>query len=304
MITQSVYDYIGQIVPAKDMLSNEPMSRHTSFKVGGEAELFIRISNKEQLIRLIPFFRRLDIDYFILGNGSNVLVGDKGYQGVILYVGEGLSKITSEGSMITAEAGALLSDVAGYAADNGLAGMEFATGIPGTIGGGIMMNAGAYGGDMSQITESVRLINAAGEIMELNRESMEFNYRSSVIKNRPYVILSVILRLTPDDSAEIKKRVLELKRKRNEKQPLNYASAGSTFKRPPGSYAGKLIMDAGMRGFSIGGACVSEKHCGFVINRGNATAADIMEVIKEVTDRVYERFYIELEPEVIFLGDF
>jgi UDP-N-acetylmuramate dehydrogenase len=304
MITESVLDYIKQIVPAGDLLENEPMSRHTTFKVGGQTDLFINISNGEQLIRLIPFFRRLEIDFFVLGNGSNVLVGDRGYRGVILHIGDGMSKMTVKENLITAEAGALLSSVAEFAASSGLAGLEFASGIPGTIGGGIMMNAGAFGGEMALITDLVLIMNEAGEMMELSGEAMEFGYRMSVVKNRPYVVLSVTLRLTPGDQAEIKQKIDELTGKRREKQPLDFASGGSTFKRPKGNYAGKLIMDAGLRGFSIGGASVSEKHCGFVINRGNATAADILEVIKEVQDRVYDRFYVTLEPEVIYLGDF
>jgi len=304
MLNQSVLDHIKQFVPVNDLLENEPMSQHTSFKVGGEAALFIRISTKEQLVRLLPFLRRLEIDFFVLGNGSNVLVGDKGYQGVILSIREAMAEITVDENRITAGAGALLSDIAKKAAEQKLTGMEFASGIPGTIGGAVVMNAGAYGGDMSQITESVLIMNEAGEEMTISNEAMEFAYRYSVVKNRPYIVISVTLKLAHGNINEINQKMNELTERRRSKQPLEYASAGSTFKRPPGKFAGKLIMDAGLRGFSIGGARVSEKHCGFIINRGNATAADILEVIKEVQERVYGRFDIMLEPEVIYLGDF
>lgn len=304
MLNQAIYDYIRQIVPQEDILQNEPLNKHTTFRVGGEAEVFIKISNKEQLIRLIPFLKKLEIDFFILGNGSNVLVSDKGYQGTIIQICGRMSDVTVTGNRITAQAGALMSKVAVAAMEHGLTGMEFASGIPGTIGGGIMMNAGAYGGEMEQITESVLIMDEAGELMELNHDTMEFGYRTSVVKNRPYIVLEVKLVLQPGNEEEIRAKMSLLAAQRREKQPLEYPSAGSTFKRPEGHYAGKLIMDAGMRGFRIGGACVSEKHCGFVVNRGNATAADILEVIKEVQDRVYERFNVVLEREVICLGDF
>ena len=304
MINQSVLEHLKKIVPEEDVFQNEPMCRHTTFKVGGEASLFIRITAKEQLSRLVPFLRKLEIDYYVLGNGSNVLIGDRGYRGVILSIGDGLSELRVNKNQITAGAGAMLSKISDYAAEHGLAGMEFASGIPGTIGGAVVMNAGAYGGDMSLIAEAVLIINGAGEEMVLNNESMEFAYRSSAIKNRPYVVHSVILRLLEGDAVEIRKKMADFANRRREKQPLEHASAGSTFKRPPGKFAGKLIMDAGLRGFSIGGASVSEKHCGFVINRGTATAADILEVINEVQERVYDRFDIRLEPEVICLGDF
>ncbi|MCL2253014.1 MAG: UDP-N-acetylmuramate dehydrogenase [Lachnospiraceae bacterium] len=304
MITKSIYDYINQIIPSEDLLSNEKLASHTTFKVGGEADLFIRITNKEQLIKLIPFLRRLEIDFFILGNGSNVLAGDRGYRGVILNIGTGMSNIAIDGNLVTAEAGALLANVCKFSSVNGLSGMEFACGIPGTVGGGIMMNAGAYGGEMADVTESVSVMNETGELMEISRDAMEFGYRKSAIKNRPYTVLSVNFRLSPGNKDEIQAKISALMEKRKEKQPINYASAGSTFKRPPGNFAGKLIMDAGLRGFSIGGAGVSEKHCGFIVNRGNATAADILEVIKEVKERVYDRFEINLEQEIILLGDF
>ncbi len=306
MLNHDIYEYIQKIVPPEDVMRNEPLKKHTTFRVGGEAEVLIKISQREQLLRLVPFFKKLEIDFFIIGNGSNVLVSDKGYQGVVLQIGERMDEVSVDGNRITVQAGALMSKTAAIAMDHNLAGMEFASGIPGTVGGGIMMNAGAYGGEMEQITESVLIMDEAGELMELNHDTMEFGYRTSVVKNRPYIVLEAVLGLQPGDAEEIRAKQFRTPRPppRREKQPLEYPSAGSTFKRPDGHYAGKLIMDAGMRGFRIGGACVSEKHCGFVINRGNATAADILEVIKEVQDRVYERFDVILEQEVVCLGEF
>jgi UDP-N-acetylmuramate dehydrogenase len=304
MISKTVLEHIQQIVPEEDLLANEPMRGHTTFRVGGEAELFIRIREQEQLLRLVPFFRQLELDYFILGNGSNVLVGDKGYRGAILHIGEGLGKVTVQNDRIIAEAGASLAKTALTAAEHGLSGLEFATGIPGTIGGGIVMNAGAFAGEMAHIVETVSIMSGSGEQMELNNEAMEFGYRKSVVKNRSHVILSATLRLAAGDKDRIKQRMAALDHKRREKQPLNFPSAGSTFKRPVGRYAGKLIMDAGLRGFEIGGARVSKKHCGFIINHHDATAADILAVITEVRERVYAQFGVTLEPEVIYLGDF
>lgn len=242
--------------------------------------------------------------YFILGNGSNLLVGDKGYRGVIIRLGGDFNHLTVEGTLLTAGASVLLSAAARAAMENGLAGMEFASGIPGSVGGGVKMNAGAYDGEMRNIVESVQVMYKDGSILDLDNETMEFGYRNSVIKNRPYVVLQVSMRLQEGDRETILARVNELTARRKEKQPLEYASAGSTFKRPEGHFAGKLIMDSGMRGARIGGARVSEKHCGFVINDGTAVAADIAELIQEVIETVKEKFGVTLEPEVIFLGDF
>lgn len=300
----SVYDYIGHIVPKERILTNEPMSRHTTFRVGGEAECVVLIENEEEILKLVPYFNQVEQDYFILGNGSNLLVGDKGYRGVVLKLGNGMNKITVEENRIRVQAGALLSQTAAAARDAGLSGLEFAAGIPGSVGGGIVMNAGAYDGEMKQITESVRVMDKEGKILILDNDTMEFGYRTSVIRNRSFIVLEVVLCLRKGSKEEIQARMDELMASRQSKQPLNYPSAGSTFKRPKGYYAGKLIMDAGMRGYRIGGAQVSDKHCGFIINAGNATAADVKEVIEEVQEKVKERCQVRLEPEVVFLGDF
>ncbi|MCH5254308.1 MAG: UDP-N-acetylmuramate dehydrogenase [Lachnospiraceae bacterium] len=299
-----MYDYIEGIIPKERILLEEPMSRHTTFKVGGEAKCMLLIEKEEELIRLIPYLNRIEQDYFLLGNGSNLLVGDRGYRGIIMKLGEGMNKIAVEGECIRVQAGALLSQTAVAAKDAGLSGMEFAAGIPGTVGGGIVMNAGAYGGEMKQITRSVKVMDQEGKILILDNDTMEFGYRTSIIKNRPFVVLEVELQLKAGNKEEIQLKMEELMEKRRSKQPLNFPSAGSTFKRPEGYFAGKLIMEAGMRGYRIGGAQVSEKHCGFIVNAGKATAADIREVIEEVQERVKKRFNVMLEPEVIFLGDF
>ncbi len=303
-ISSAIYEFIRSHVPEEDILLHEPMSKHTTFRVGGEAQCLLRISSKEQIKRLIPYFREMEVPYFVLGNGSNLLVGDKGYRGVILQIGGKMADITVEGDLLRAGAGLLLSQAAGCALDNGLSGLEFASGIPGTLGGAVVMNAGAYGGEMKQVVREVTVISQEGEILTLDRDCMEFGYRTSIIKNKPFIVLQVLMGLVPGSRDAILEKMEELARKRKEKQPLEFASAGSTFKRPEGYYAGKLIMEAGLRGYAIGGAKVSEKHCGFVVNTGRASAADVAAVIREVQERVKDKFGVSLETEVIFLGDF
>ncbi len=303
-MNNSVYEHIGSIVPKERILFQEPMSKYTTFRVGGEAECMVIVESKEELLQLVFFLAQSGQDYFILGNGSNLLVGDKGYRGIILKLGKRMAGIHVEGTHLVAGAGALLSQVAAAARDAGLSGFEFAAGIPGSIGGAIVMNAGAYDGEMKQIVKLVRVMDQRGEIMTLDNDTMEFGYRTSIIKDRPFVVMAAVFALEQKDKETVSARMEELMKLRKSKQPLEYPSAGSTFKRPEGYYAGKLIMDAGLRGYRIGGARVSEKHCGFVVNDGGATAADIREVIEEVQERVRDRFHVRLEPEVIFLGDF
>lgn len=303
-MNSSIFNYIKEIVPEENILFDEPMSKHTTFRVGGNAKCLIKIENKQQLVKLVPYLQITGQEYFILGNGSNLLVGDKGYSGIVVKLDSNMGSIPVEGNRMRVPAGTLLAKAAAVARDNSLTGMEFASGIPGTIGGGIVMNAGAYGGEMSQIVESVEVMNREGEILVLDNDTMEFGYRTSVIKNRPFIVLETVLRLQQGEQADITAKMEELAAKRREKQPLEYPSAGSTFKRPEGYFAGKLIMDAGLRGFGIGGAKVSDKHCGFVINSGNATAADVKEVIEEVQRCVKDKFGVLLEREVIYLGEF
>lgn len=280
------------------------MSRHTTFRCGGPATLFLRPGNEDELVRVVSLLKDNGQPYMLLGNGSNLLVSDKGYQGVVISL-ERLSELSLEGeTSIRAQAGVLNSRIASFARENSLAGFEFAAGIPGTIGGAMIMNAGAYGGEMKLITTSVRAITPDGEVKELSAEDCDFGYRTSVLKREGYVVLSALLQLQKGNEKEITDLMTELALKRKEKQPLEYPSAGSTFKRPEGYFAGKLIEDAGLKGFSVGDAAVSDKHCGFVINKGQATSADIYKLIREVQKKVFEDSGVTLEPEVILVGEF
>lgn len=303
-MNEALYQYIYDLVGSENVLKQEPMSRHTTFRVGGEAECMLRVPDQDTMVKLIKRFHQLEIPYYVIGNGSNILVGDKGIAGVVLNTSACMNKIEITDETITVEAGAMLSKVAAMAKEKGLTGLEFASGIPGTIGGALVMNAGAYDGEMKQVVESVTVVSAEGEIMELDNDTMEFGYRTSILKNRPFIVLGAVLKLSKGDVSEIQAKMDDFAVKRREKQPLEYPSAGSTFRRPEGYFAGKLIMDAGLRGYRIGGAQVSEKHCGFIINIGNASATDISDLIDEVTERVKDKFGVLLELEVIKLGEF
>lgn len=301
---RALYDFLRSQVSEEYIKADEPMAKHTTFRVGGNADFFVEAGSPEELSNIIKYLKQTERSYLILGNGSNLLVGDKGYEGVVLHLGSRFNRIEMEGNTVTAQAGALLSAVSKAAARAGLTGLEFASGIPGTVGGAVVMNAGAYGGEMKQVVSKVTVMTEEGEILELDNDTMEFGYRTSIIKNRPFIALEAQLTLMPGEMAEIQEKMEDFAARRKSKQPLEYPSAGSVFKRPEGYFAGKLIMDAGLRGYRIGGAQVSEKHCGFIINLGNATAADISELIDEVTERVKEQFSVTLEPEVIRIGTF
>lgn len=303
-MSRALIEFLETIVPSENVRQQEPMAAHTTFRVGGPADVFVTVSEEEQLRKILKYLDLTGWSYFLLGCGSNLLVSDRGYRGVVIRLDGAFGGVRVDGRRITAGSSALLSQVARAACENSLCGLEFASGIPGSVGGGVRMNAGAYGGEMAQVVRTVRVMYKDGSIMELDNNTMEFGYRSSVLKDRPYVVLDVTMELEEGKKEEILERMKELAARRREKQPLEYASAGSTFKRPEGHFAGKLIMDAGMRGARIGGARVSDKHCGFIINDGTATAADIAELIEEVTETVKEKFGVRLEPEVIFLGDF
>ena len=302
MISEAVIQALRKFAPEENICLQESMASHTTFRIGGLADCFVQLENTEQLIKVQKYLRQVGVPFFILGNGSNLLVSDAGFRGVILQIGPKMNRVTVEGNVIVAQAGASMAQIARTAMEHELTGMEFASGIPGTIGGGVVMNAGAYGGELSQIVTQVNVVNSEGEIMELDNETMEFGYRTSTIRNNPFTVTEVILRLEKGDRQQIRERMDELAAKRREKQPLEYPSAGSTFKRPAGHYAGQLIMEAGLRGFQCGGAKVSDKHCGFVINTGNATAEDVRKLIREVQARVKDQFNVDLETEVLFLG--
>lgn len=304
MISEAALEALKGFVPSENIRLRERMSEHTTFRIGGEADCFIELENKEQLLKVQKYLTAIEEPFFILGNGSNILVSDEGYRGVILQIGRKMSQIRVEGSRMIAGAGALLSQVAKAALAHGLTGLEFACGIPGTVGGGVVMNAGAYGGEMSQVVAEVTVTSRDGEVLILDNESMEFGYRTSTIKNHPFVVTEAAFELEGGDRQLIQEKMEELAARRREKQPLEYPSAGSTFKRPEGYFAGELIMKAGLRGFQIGGARVSDKHCGFVVNTGRATAADVKDVVDEIRERVKDIFHVELQPEIVFLGRF
>ena len=280
---------------------NEPMRAHTTFKIGGEADIFIIPASPAALIYAVKKCNELEIPYFILGNGSNLLVSDGGIEGAVISLA-GINGISSDGEKITCGAGAMLSSVCLKALSLSLTGLEFAYGIPGTAGGALYMNAGAYGGQMADVIESAECLTASGEIKNLKKEDMRLGYRSSVFKKGGLIIISLTLALKKGDKAEIKAEMDELLNRRKQKQPLEYPSAGSTFKRPEGYFAGALIEKNGLKGLTVGGAQVSEKHAGFVINRGGATAADVKALIGKIQKKVFENDGVMLEPEVIFTG--
>ena len=286
------------------VFTEEAMSQHTTFKIGGPADYFLMPDKGEDVGRVIKICKEKEIPYFILGNGSNLLVGDGGYRGAVIQIYRNMSSVTVEGNEITAQAGALLSAVAAAAKNASLTGFEFAGGIPGTIGGAVVMNAGAYGGEMKDVLTEVTVMNAEGDIFTLPTEELELGYRTSIIKTAGYIVLEAKIRLKEGDPEVIRETMKDLTIRRTTKQPLEYPSAGSTFKRPEGYFAGKLIMDSGLAGYQVGGAQVSEKHCGFVINAGDATARDVRTLMDNVRDIVYKKYGVTLEPEVKFLGEF
>jgi len=283
------------------VFTNEPMSKHITFKVGGPADYYLLPKNVETLVAVINYLKEEDYPYYIIGKGSDLLVLDEGYPGAIISTYGGFDTIRIEGMTVYAEAGALMSKVAASARDASIAGFEFASGIPGTIGGGAIMNAGAYGGELKDLMEKATVLTKDGRIVTYTKDQFFLGYRCSSFFDKEEIVLSVELTGHPGDPKEIGDRMKELNGRRKEKQPLEYPSAGSTFKRPEGYFAGKLIQDAGLSGYRVGGAQVSEKHNGFVINTGDATAADILTVIEDVKRIVYEKFQVKLEPEVKIL---
>ena len=293
-----------EIVGENKVLEQEPMARHTTFRIGGPADYFVELGSIEQIRAAIQVCREENLPWFVLGRGSNLLVSDKGYRGVILSIYKDFQKTEIQGETVTVQAGVLLTTLSGKVLDASLTGLEFASGIPGTIGGAVVMNAGAYGGEMKDIVRKVTVLDQDGEVRTLTCGEMQFGYRTSLAKKKGYIVLGVELTLKQGEKEKIREEMQALKAKRIEKQPLEFPSAGSTFKRPEGYFAGKLIMDAGLRGAAVGGAQVSEKHCGFVVNTGNATAADVRELMRQVQGKVQEQFGVHLEPEVRFLGEF
>lgn len=283
---------------------SEPMSQHTSFKVGGPADIFIEPADMEELKNSMKFVRQHNIPYYVIGNGTNLLIGDRGIRAAVIKVGENFSKVDINGEEVVAECGVLLSTLSKTVARNTLTGLEFASGIPGFLGGAVAMNAGAYGGEMKDVIEWVEVLDENLELQRYTNAQMQFEYRKSIVEPRNLIVIRCKMKLKVGNQEEINNIMADLAQKRKTKQPLHLPSAGSTFKRPPGHFAGKLIEDAGLRGFGIGGAQVSELHCGFVVNNGEATAKDVYDLIKHIQQTIYNQFGIKLETEVKILGEF
>ena len=292
------------ILKEEQVKKDEPMKSHTTFRVGGPAAYFVTPQTAEEVAKVIEACTQENVPYYIVGNGSNLLVSDKGYEGVIIQIYKQMNQVEVEGMQIRAQAGALLSMIAKRALDAELAGFEFAAGIPGTLGGACVMNAGAYGGEMKDVLLRVTVLDEDDKIRVIEKDDLELGYRTSIIAKKGYTVLGAEIELQEGEKEAIRAQMNELKEKRVTKQPLEYPSAGSTFKRPEGYFAGKLVQDAGLRGFRVGDAMVSEKHCGFVINAGEATAAQVDDLMKQVSAKVKEQFGVTLEPEVKRLGEF
>ena len=301
---QKIIERFSNLLGNEKVRINEPMNRHTTFRIGGPADYFLLPSSSEEVKGILEICKEESLQYFILGNGSNLLVSDEGYRGVIIQLYRNYGGLTVEGTEIRAGAGVLLSQIAATARNESLTGFEFAGGIPGTLGGAVVMNAGAYGGELKDVLKEAVVMDREGNIFTVPVEKLAMGYRTSLVKTAGYFVLEVVISLKKGSQEEIRDTMKDLADRRISKQPLEYPSAGSTFKRPEGYFAGKLIMDAGLRGYQVGGAQVSEKHCGFVINKGNATAADVCRLMADVQAKVQEQFGVTLEPEVKFLGDF
>ena len=303
MMNQEFYNKLAEIVSPEAILENEPMSKHTTFRIGGNADVFVS-PKTSKVAPIMQLAREYDIPVTVIGNGSNLLVGDKGIRGLVISFGREAEEIILDGKCIKASAGTMLAKVSIEAAKNNLTGLEFAAGIPGTLGGAIVMNAGAYGGEMKDVVKSVKVLTPEGEIKELSNAELDLSYRHSCIPEKNYIILEATMELSQGEKTVIQETMADYRNRRVKNQPLEYPSAGSTFKRPEGYFAGKLIQDANLRGYSVGEAQVSEKHCGFVINSGDATAAEVLQLIQDVKKIVYDKFQVELEPEIKMIGEF
>lgn len=299
---------LRNILPEGELRLQEPMKQHTTFRIGGAADYFVLPSGEKELSEGLKLCKEYGVPYYVIGNGSNLLVSDKGFRGAIFCIGSQMGEIEAEEAedgfgILRAFAGASLSKLAAQAAEHGLSGLAFAGGIPGTVGGAVVMNAGAYGGEIKDGIAWARLLWEDGEIATLSKEELKLSYRHSILMERPGIVLEAAFRLKKGKKEDILAAMADYKQRRREKQPLNYPSAGSTFKRPEGYFAGKLIMDAGLRGFRIGDAMVSEKHCGFVVNVGEATAAEVKELMEKIDQRVFGKFGVHLVPEVRLVGE-
>lgn len=302
MQAADLYGSLKAICGEDNILKDVPMRDYTSMRVGGRADIMVQPDSIDQVQACVAFLSGAGIPFFVMGNGSNLIFPDEGYRGVILKIGSKLSVVTVKDNRIIAEAGALLSTAANKALEHSLTGLEFASGIPGSVGGAAFMNAGAYDGEMKQVVTETLNMDKSGGFVTLRGEEHDFSYRPGRIQDDGLLCLRVVFMLEKGDSEEIRAKMNELNSRRRNRQPLNMSSAGSVFKRPPGQYAGKLIEDSGLKGFSIGGARVSEKHCGFIVNTGDATASDVIRLIEHVQNTVYEKTGYHLEPEVKIVG--
>lgn len=299
-------EQLKNVVRKGSVLVDEPLAAYTSFKTGGPADVLVIPAGPEELAATISLAKATENPYYIIGNASNILISDKGYRGIIIMLRDQHAKVTitdeGETALVTAPSACPLVKVAMEAARAGLTGLEFAAGIPGSLGGAVFMNAGAYGGEIKDCIVSAEVMNGNGEVFTIDKEALDLSYRHSAVEEQGLVVLDATFRLKKGDTEAIMAVITDLNARRRDKQPLEYPSAGSTFKRPEGYFAGKLIQDAGLAGFAVGDACVSTKHCGFVINKGHATSTDIMQLINAVSDKVFETFGVRLEPEVRMLG--
>lgn len=297
-------EWFEQIVTKENVLEREPMKLHTTFQAGGDARLFVMPRDEEETAKVVGICRERGAAYMILGHGSNLLVSDSGYDGVVIWLKKHMSACWTEGTLLTAQAGAMMPTAAREAYKNGLGGLEFASGIPGTVGGGLAMNAGAYGGEMSQVVKEALVLTGEGALRTVSTEELNLTYRHSAVQSEGWIVLRAVFSLSKRDPKDIKALMDDYNGRRREKQPLEYGSAGSTFKRPQGYFAGRLIEESGLKGYRIGDAQVSEKHAGFVINRGHATASDIWRVCCHVKKTVKEKCGVDLEMEVKTIGSF
>lgn len=298
-----IYDLISEIIGKENIRLDELMSKHTTFKVGGTADVFVTPTTIDSIKQVINLCKKENIEYYVIGKGSNLLVGDNGYRGVIICIYNTLDNVSvvednENMSLVTAGAGITLNKLANVIADNELEGFEFTSGIPGTLGGAVTMNAGAYGGEINDCIVSATVMDNDGNVITIDRDNLDLSYRHSIVMEKKYIVLEATFRFVKGNEKAIRDKMLDLNMRRKEKQPLEYPSAGSTFKRPEGYFAAKLIDDCGLRGYRIGGAMVSDKHCGFVINYDNATSKDVIALINDVKKIVNDKFGVVLEPEV------
>ncbi len=303
MVDKIIIEKLTSMLSKDSVLINELMKKHCSFQIGGPADVLLLPRSSKEIVEVYNYLKQQKVDITWLGNGSNILVSDKGIRGVVIKIAENLSSINVDGEAITVSAGALLKHVSEIAAENSLTGFEFACGIPGTIGGAAFMNAGAYDGEMKQVTEAVTVLTPNGDVQRLTGEALQFRYRGSSIQDNGHIVLEVELKLKKGDRATIDATIADLTERRESKQPLDLPSAGSTFKRPTGYYAGKLIQDSNLRGVRFGDAAVSEKHCGFVVNLGNATCYDVMTLIAFIQKTVFDKFGVVMQTEVRMIGE-